>query len=111
MIVVAVAVCLTSDIPAARLTTGAPLTVPSAPGSVPTTLRPVWTATTDPDLGRVASPAGVVVTTDRHQITAHDGSTGAVRWTYRRADRTLCRVTAVGATIVEWRGATVVGLR
>lgn len=92
VVLVGVVVYLNSDIRATTLTTGASLSAPSTPASVPTTVQPAWTARTDPSLGVVVSPAGVVVTTDPHGITAHDSTTGAVRWTYTRVNRTLCQV-------------------
>ena len=96
-VAVAAVVYLTSDIRAAALVT-APTSVatttiaPTTPTSVPATLRLLWSAPTDPALGAVTSPAGVVVTTDPHGITAHDSVTGATRWSYTRSNRTLCRV-------------------
>lgn len=94
-VAVATVVYLTSDIRAAALATGPAVAAPSTPTSVPVRLDPAWSAPTDPTLGAVTSPAGVVVTTDRHGITAHDSVTGAIRWTYTRSNRTLCQVAGV----------------
>ena len=64
----------------------------SPTATVPTSLTQKWTATTDPRYGAVASPSGVVVTTDQHSVSAHDAVTGLVRWTYTRSNRDLCAV-------------------
>ncbi|GGL95740.1 Rv3212 family protein [Nakamurella endophytica] len=89
---VGVVVYLTSDNRATTDATGPQVPPPSAASVAPTTLRQAWTAATDPSLGAVASPSGVVVTTDRHAVTAHDAVTGAVRWSYTRSNRDLCAV-------------------
>ena len=64
----------------------------SATTAVPTALIQQWTATTDPALGTVVSPSGVVVTSSQHSVSAHDAVTGQVRWTYSRSNRDLCAV-------------------
>jgi hypothetical protein len=66
--------------------------VSSPTTAVPTALVQKWSAATDPALGAVASPSGVVVTTDQHSVSAHDAVTGLVRWTYSRTNRSLCAV-------------------
>lgn len=66
--------------------------VPSPTTAVPTVLAQKWSADTDPELGAVVSPSGVVVTTGQHAVSAHDAVTGLVRWTYSRSNRNLCAV-------------------
>lgn len=65
---------------------------------VPISLGQQWSATTDPALGTVVSPSGVVVTSGQHSVSAHDAVTGQVRWTYTRSNRDLC---AVGSTDIR----------
>lgn len=103
-VLVAVVVYLTSDIRAAALATGPAATAPSTATSIQNRLSPVWSAPTDPALGAVTSPAGVVVTTTPHGVTAHDSTTGATRWSYTRSNRTLCRV--AGLTTKPLKRAT-----
>jgi len=91
-----------SDIRKASLVTSKPDSAPagawaaaSSPGPtsvIPTSLAQKWSTTTDPATGAVASASGVVVTTDRHAVTAHDAVTGVVRWSYTRSNRSLCAV-------------------
>lgn len=66
--------------------------VPSPTTAVPTTLARKWSAATDPGLGSVVSPSGVVVTSGQHAVSAHDAVTGLVRWNYTRSNRNLCAV-------------------
>ena len=63
---------------------------PDAPTAVPAALTQAWTLPTDPTLGAVASPYGVVVTTDATHRTGHDAVTGAFRWSYGRDERDRC---------------------
>jgi hypothetical protein len=91
-----------SDIHNASLVTTNPRSAPSGAwaagsGSVPTRAVPAglsrkWSAPTDPALGAVPSEWGVVITTDRHSVIAHDAVSGVVRWTYTRSNRNLCAV-------------------
>jgi len=92
VVVVGLVVYHSSDIRNANLVTGPSAEPPASPSAVPTSLSQRWTAATDSEVGAVASPAGVVVTTDAHTVTAHDAVTGAVRWTYTRSNRTLCTI-------------------
>ncbi len=89
-----------SDIRNAALVTGSVVATPAQPTTAPTVLSQKWSAATDPALGAVVSPSGVVVTTDQHAITARDAITGAVRWRYSRSNRALC---AVGSGDVDTR--------
>ena len=66
--------------------------VPSPTTSLPTSLQQKWSASTDAALGAVASASGVVVTSGRHTVSAHDAVTGQVRWSYTRSNRNLCAV-------------------
>lgn len=92
LVVVGLILYLRSDIRAADLQTGASEPVPTPGTAVPEALAETWRAPTDPELGAVISPAGVVVTTTRNGMTALDGSTGQERWSYRRDNRELCAV-------------------
>ena len=64
VIAAGIVVYLTSDIRATASVVGPETPAPSTPKDVPTTLTQAWTLPTDPTLGAVASPYGVVVTTD-----------------------------------------------
>ncbi len=102
----AVVVYLRSD---ARATTSAPGPAGSAPSTVdavPTALSQAWSLPTDPTLGAVASPYGVVVTTDGTTVTGHDAVTGDVRWSYGDTAGTLCAVGSgdIDAPGVQTRG-------
>ena len=94
MTVVAVgfAVYQHSDIKAAHLATGTLQKIPEPSTTVPSRLAQKWSTTTDPAYGSVASPYGVVITADPHTVTAHDSTTGAVRWSYSRSDTTVCTI-------------------
>lgn len=92
LVVVGLILYLRSDIRAADLQTGESEPVPTPGTSVPASLTESWRAPTDPELGAVISPGGVVVTTTTHGMTALDASTGAERWSYRRDNRELCAV-------------------
>lgn len=83
---------LHSDIRAASLNVGSSEPVPSPAASTPDALRELWGASTDPALGAVVSPTGVVVTTNQHGVTALDATTGEQRWSYDRSNRDLCAV-------------------
>ena len=95
---------LTSDIRAATLQSSSGSPSPSAPGTpvdLPTSLGPVWVASTDSALGAVASAdSGIVVTTDAHGIVGRDASSGTQKWSYTRSNRTLCAV--AGAQAATW---------
>lgn len=66
--------------------------VPSPNSAVPRSLTQKWSAPTDPALGAVASASGVVLTTEPRTVRARDAVTGVERWSYSRANRTLCAV-------------------
>ena len=61
VLAVAAVVYLTSDVRRDDDAAGPELPAPSAPTTVPTALTQAWTLATDPALGAVASPYGVVV--------------------------------------------------
>lgn len=90
VVVVGALIYLTSDGRATTDDTGAAQPVPSAPSEPPTALTPRWTLTTNPALGAVASPYGVVVTADDTTVYGHDSVTGALRWSYGRSNLPLC---------------------
>jgi hypothetical protein len=92
LVVVGLVLYLNSDIRAANLQVGVSSPAPTTASQVPQSLSQLWTASTDADLGAVASADGVVVTTDPHGITALDAVTGQQRWSYSRSNRTLCAV-------------------
>jgi len=106
VIVVGVVVYLTSDIRATASALGSSVESPAAPVAVPTVLSEAWTLPTDPALGAVASPYGVVVTTDGTTVTGHDAVSGEVRWSYGRANEPLC---AVGSGDTDAPGVTTRG--
>ena len=83
-------------------------TAPDSPTVVPSALTQAWTLPTDPTLGAVASPYGVVVTTDATTVTGHDAVTGAVRWSYGRANGPLC---AVGSGDIDASGVVMAAAR
>ena len=97
---------LTSDIRATASVLGPASDTPTAADAVPSTLAQVWTLPTDPLLGAVASPYGVVVTTDATTVTGHDAVTGEVRWSYGRSNAPLC---AVGSGDTDAPGVTTRG--
>lgn len=99
-------VYLTSDVRATTDATGAEAPAPSAPDAVPTTLTQWWSAATDPAVGAVASPYGVVVTGQGSAAIAYDAVTGERRWSYDRGDEPLC---AVGSGDTDAPGVTVRG--
>lgn len=106
VVVVGVLIYLTSDIRATESVLGPSTPAPDAPKNVPTALTQAWSLPTDPALGAVASPYGVVITTDASTVTAHDAVTGAVRWSYGRPGETLC---AVGSGDTDAPGVQVRG--
>ena len=99
-------VYLTSDIRATTLDAGPVEAAPDAPVVVPSSLTQAWSLTTDPDLGAVASPYGVVVTADEHTVTGSDAITGAQRWAFSRDNVPLC---ALGSGDTDARGVTTRG--
>lgn len=101
-----IVVYLTSDIRATASVVGPGTPSPSTPKDVPTSLTQAWSLPTDPTLGAVASPYGVVVTTDATTATGHDAVTGAVRWSYGRSNAPLC---AVGSGDLDAPGVNVRG--
>lgn len=66
--------------------------VPSPNSAIPRSLTQKWSAPTNPALGAVASASGVVLTTEASTVRARDAVTGVERWSYSRANRTLCAV-------------------
>ncbi len=102
----AAVVYLTSDVRATDDVTGAQIPAPLTPQTVPAALSTVWTLPTDPAIGAVASPYGVVVTAQGSAVFGNDVSTGERRWTYDRGDEPLC---AVGSGDTDAPGVTVRG--
>ena len=72
-------VYLTGDVRATTDTTGPEAPAPDAPSSVPRSLTEKWSLATDPAIGAVASPYGVVVTAQGTAAVAHDAVTGERR--------------------------------
>jgi hypothetical protein len=101
-----IVIYLGSDIRATASVLGSDEPSPSTPMDVPTALTQTWTLPTDPALGAVASPYGVVVTTDATTVTGHDAVDGAVRWSYGRSNAPLC---AVGSGDLDAPGVDVRG--
>lgn len=106
VLAVAAVVYLTSDVRATADATGPQVPAPSAPASVPSSLTEKWSAATDPVIGAVASPYGVVVTGQGAAAIAYDAVTGDRRWSYDRGDEPLC---AVGSGDTDAPGVTVRG--
>jgi hypothetical protein len=100
---VGVAIYLNSDVRATTSVLGPTTPAPDVPDTVPSTLTQRWSLATNPDLGSVASPYGVVITADDHAVTGHDAVTGEVRWSYGRENLPLC---AVGSGDVDAPGVT-----
>ena len=93
VVAVGVLIYLTSDIRATTSTLGDRTPAPEPPVAAPTALSPgLDGCRTDPAVGAVASPYGVVVTADGSTVTGHDAVTGGVRWSYGRDDEPLCAV-------------------
>ena len=106
VVVVAAVLWLTSDIRATDADTGADASTPPTAGTVPTGLEAAWSQPTDAGLGAIASPYGVVVTTDQHTVTGWDAVTGQRRWSYGRSNLPLC---AAGSGDTDAEGAKVGG--
>ena len=104
---VGVAIYLNSDVRATTSVLGPTTPAPDVPDTVPSTLTQRWSLATNPDLGSVASPYGVVITADDHAVTGHDSVTGEVRWSYGRENLPLC---AVGSGDVDAPGVTMRGM-
>ncbi len=100
---VGVAIYLNSDVRATTSVLGPTTPAPDVPDTVPSTLTQRWSLATNPDLGSVASPYGVVITTDEHAVTGHDAVTGGFRWSYGRENLPLC---AIGSGDVDAPGVT-----
>ncbi|HYN72776.1 MAG TPA: hypothetical protein VES60_09770 [Nakamurella sp.] len=100
---VGVAIYLNSDVRATTSVLGPTTPAPDVPDTVPSTLTQRWSLATNPDLGSVVSPYGVVITADDHAVTGHDAVTGEVRWSYGRENLPLC---AVGSGDVDAPGVT-----
>lgn len=101
VLVAGLSIYLTSDGRATTDATGSAEPVPTTASTPPTSLRQLWTLPTDATLGAVASPYGVVVTTDATTVYGHDATTGALRWSYGRSNLPLC---AVGSGDVDAPG-------
>src|SRR6478752_4942781 len=80
VLALATVVYLTSDVRATTDATGPEVPAPSAAASVPTSLTEKWSVATDPAIGAVASPYGVVVTAQGTAAVAFDAVTGERRW-------------------------------
>ena len=106
VLAVTAVVYLTSDVRATTDATGPALPVPTAPDSVPAALSQKWTLATDPAVGAVASPYGVVVTAEGTAAVAYDAVTGQRRWSYDRGNEQLC---AIGSGDTDAPGVTVRG--
>ena len=106
VVAVGVVVYLTSDLRATAAVLGPDTESPAAADVVPSTLSTAWTLPTDPALGAVASPNGVVITTDATTVTGHDSVTGEFRWSYGRSNAPLC---AVGSGDTDAPGVTTRG--
>jgi len=89
---VGVLIYLNSDIRATASIVGPTAGAPSSPTALPATLAQRWILPTNPDLGSVASPYGVVVTAADHTATGHDAVTGKFRWSYGRENLPLCAI-------------------
>ena len=100
---VGVAVYLNSDVRATTAVLGPDTPAPDVPDTVPSTLTQRWSLATNPDLGSVASPYGVVITADEHTVTGNDAVTGEFRWSYGRENLPLC---AIGSGDVDAPGVT-----
>jgi hypothetical protein len=92
VVAVAVIIYLRSDARATSSVVGPTVPAPPSPETVPTLLTESWSLPTDPELGAVASPYGVVITATDTAVTGHDAVTGDVRWSYGRSDSPLCAV-------------------
>jgi len=101
VIVAATVVYLTSDIRATDSQVAPAGPAPEEMTSVPQRLQVDWQQATDSTVGAVASPFGTVVTSDQHTVTGRDVGTGAVRWSYSRSDRQLCRIGSGDTTAGE----------
>ncbi|HEY5880929.1 MAG TPA: hypothetical protein VIU11_18595 [Nakamurella sp.] len=106
VLAVAAVIYLTSDVRATSSATGPELPVPAAPESVPSALTQKWTLPTDPTVGAVASPYGVVVTAQGTAAVAYNAVTGERRWSYDRGVEPLC---AIGSGDTDAPGVTVRG--
>lgn len=106
VLAVAALVYLNSDVRATTDATGPELPAPPAPTVMPTSLTEKWSVPTDPAVGAVASPYGVVVTGQGTAAIAYDAVTGDRRWSYDRGDEQLC---AVGSGDTDAPGVTVRG--
>ncbi len=103
VILAAVVVYLRSDARATSSQTGSAVPAPESPSALPSALTQSWSLATDPELGAVASPYGVVVTADATSVTGHDAVTGEARWSYGRSNAPLC---AVGSGDTDASGVT-----
>jgi hypothetical protein len=106
VLAVAAVVYLTSDVRATTDATGPEVPAPSRPDSMPSSLTEKWSVATDPTVGAVASPYGVVVTGRGTAAIAYDSVTGERRWSYDRGDEQLC---AIGSGDTDAPGVTVRG--
>jgi hypothetical protein len=106
VVIAAVLIYRNSDARATDSVIGAQTPAPAEAEVVPTSLNQSWVLPTNPALGAVASPYGVVITADDTGVTGHDATTGEVRWSYDRTNTELC---AVGSGDVDAPGVTTRG--
>jgi len=106
----AAVVYLTSDVRATTDATALEVPAPTAPTSIPSSLSQKWSVATDPAIGAVASPYGVVVTGQGSAAIGYDAATGERRWSYDRGSadgaEQLC---AIGSGDTDAPGVTVRG--
>lgn len=106
VLAVTAVVYLTGDVRATDLVTVTSGSSPPVPQSVPTSLTQKWTLATDPEIGAVDSPYGVVVTAEGTAAVAHDAVTGQRLWSYDRGNEPLC---TIGSGDTDAPGVTVRG--
>ena len=68
-------------------------------GAIPSSLRQLWHTSDRMALGQPAY-LDIVATYSTHTVSGHDATTGAVRWSYTRTDRSICSVVADGDVVV-----------
>lgn len=98
---------LNSDIKATTVVTG-PTFNPGQPlQRVPSRLAVDWQQPTDPSIGAAVSAFGPVVTADQHTVFGRDPDTGAIRWSYGRSNKQLCKVGRNGKPVPRAPSASV----
>ena len=68
-------------------------------GAIPAGVHALW-HTADRLAQGQAVYLDVVTTYSQHQVVGRDATTGRVRWTYSRSDRSICSVNQDGATVI-----------